>query len=403
MVDIDLPDHDVPTREFVEDLRRRYPVERETDELLLRKVARRTDPPYRRPSLAELSSQLRAMLSEKVGDDFEVVGERWFTGGVSKIQMGFTLRWDDPERGRVEDRMVIRMDPAESLNATSRVREKELLEAFVGTLPVPRVFWIDSDATWFSEPALIYEFVEGVTKPTGATTGQVTGLGTVFGPRLREVLGPQFVHDLARIHTFDYTDKHLPSIDVPREGSTDSALWQLNRARRVWEEDRGEDFPLMEVAANWLERNLPPTDQTSVVHGDYRSGNFLFDEQTGQINAWLDWERGHLGDRHRDLAWTTQLTFGHYGEDGKTYYVCGLVPLDEFYDRYSQASGLSVDTDRLRYYHVLNCYQIVVALLGTAYRVIRLGKSHQGLLLARLKGEVAPVADDLRHLLKEVY
>ena len=403
LLDVDLSEHDVPTPQLVEHLRRRYPVERETDELLLRKVARRADPPYRRPSLAELSGQLRSMLTEKVGTGFEVVDERWFTGGVSKIQMGFTLRWEDPERGRVEDRMVIRMDPAESLNATSRVREMEVLQAFVGTLPVPRTFWIDRDATWFPEPALIYEFVDGVTKPTGATTGQVTGLGTVFGPRLREVLGPQFVQDLARIHTFDYVGKELPSIDVPRDGSTDSALWQLNRARRVWEEDRGEDFPLMEVAANWLERNLPPTDHISVVHGDYRSGNFLFDERSGQINAWLDWERGHLGDRHRDLAWTTQLTFGHYDDDGRTYYVCGLVPLEEFYDRYADASALSVDRDRLRYYQVLNCYQIIVALLGTAYRVIRLGKSHQGLLLARLKGEVAPVADDLRHLLKEVY
>jgi aminoglycoside phosphotransferase (APT) family kinase protein len=41
------------------------------------------------------------------------------------------------------------------------------------------------------------------------------------------------------------------------------------------------------------------------VHGDYRSGNFLLDEGSGRITATLDWESGHLGDRHADLAYCT--------------------------------------------------------------------------------------------------
>ena len=38
---ISLTEHDVPSPAMVEELRRRFPTERETDELLLRKVARR--------------------------------------------------------------------------------------------------------------------------------------------------------------------------------------------------------------------------------------------------------------------------------------------------------------------------------------------------------------------------
>lgn len=398
-----LTERDVPSPDVVAALRQRYPSERETDALLLRKVARRATPGYTRPRLSELTACLRGLLREQVEGEVDISDPRWFTGGVSKIQMGFTLTWDAPGRGRCRDRMVVRMDPAESLNTTSRVREFELLRAFAGVIPVPQTYWVDGDGRHFPEPALVYAFAEGVSKPTGTSSGQVTGLGTVFGPRLRELLAPQFMDHLVRIHTFDPAHATLTSLDQPRPGSADAALWQLNRARRVWEEDRGEDYALVEVAANWLERNLPPVDRLSIVHGDFRSGNFLFDEATGVINAWLDWERGHLGDRHRDLAWTTQLTFGHFdtGSDRSRYLVCGLIPLDEFYDRYSEASGLSVDPGRLRYYQILNCYQIIVALLGTAYRVVRLGKSHQGLLLARLKGEVAPVAEDLQRLLTE--
>lgn len=156
----------------------------------------------------------------------------------------------------------------------------------------------------------------------------------------------------------------------------------------------------MDLAAEWLRANLPALDHISLVHGDYRSGNFLFDEETGRINAWLDWERAHLGDRHRDLAWTTQMSFGHYSEDGSRYLVCGLIPLDEFYDRYSAASGLSVDPARLDYYRILNCFQIIASVTATATRVARLGKSHQDVLLTRVKGMEPVTAAELLRLLK---
>ena len=92
---------------------------------------------------------------------------------------------------------------------------------------------------------------------------------------------------------------------------------------------------------------------------------------------------------------------GHVGEDGKTSYVCGLVPLDEFYRRYEDTSGLAVDPERLMYYQILNGYQILVSAVATGYRVARLGKSHQDVMLARVKGIAPSVAHDLTRLLKE--
>lgn len=390
---------DAPPRSFIDAMRSRFQTERETDELLVRKLERRGGPAYQRLGLDQLSECLHGLLSRRIEGPFEVTDRTWFTGGVSKIQMGFTLSWNDSRRGPSRDRLVVRMDPSESLNTTSRRREFELLQLFDGIVPVPKVFWLDGDATWFPEPALIYAYVPGVTKPKQTETGKVSGLGTVFGARLRKLLAPQFMKHLAAIHTLDVSGRNFETMDVPEVGSTQGARWQLDRALRVWEEDRGEDYPLMEVASNWLQRNLPPLDHVSVVHGDFRSGNFLFDEASGQINAWLDWERGHLGDRHRDLAWLTQAAMGHY-EDG-TYYVCGLVPMEEFFDRYEQASGLKVDHQRLDYYRILNGFQILVSTIATNYRVARLGKSHQDILLARVRGLAPSVALDLARMLKE--
>lgn len=397
--DFDLRDH--PTQAFIDDMRRRFPTERETDELLVRKLQRRSGPAYRQITFEDLLRRLHAMLSDVITGAFEVREPKWLTGGASKVQLAFILDWDAPGRGRSSDRLVIRMDPSEASNTTSRVREAELLAAFEGLLAVPKVFWVDRDGRWFPEPAIIYSFVPGVAKPSKGKSGQVVGLGTNFGPKLREELAPQFLRDLAVIHTADPAKMRFTSMDMPPVGTTDCARLQLNRALRVWEEDRGEDYPLMDVAANWLERNLPGVDRISVVHGDFRSGNFLFDEASGRITAWLDWERGHLGDRHRDLAWMTQREKGHVAEDGKTYLVCGLIPMQEFFDRYEQVSGLSVDPVRLRWYQVLNCFQVVTTTMATMYRVAKLGKSHQDILLARLKA-IAPIgAHEMLELLQE--
>ena len=158
----------------------------------------------------------------------------------------------------------------------------------------------------------------------------------------------------------------------------------------------------MEVAANWLERNLPILDQISVVHGDYRSGNFLFDEDSAGITAILDWERGYLGDRHRDLAWTTAENYGHWSEDGKTFLASGIAPAKELLERYERVSGLSVDAKRLNYYRLFNCYQIAVTALGSSYRVVHLGKTHQDVLIAWIEAAAFGAMEELRREMEMV-
>src|SRR5690606_24212061 len=120
-----------------------------------------------------------------------------------------------------------------------------LIRAFEGIVPVPKVFWLDANADWFPEPAIIYSYVPGATKQRDLGAGRVIGLGTMFSADMRERLAPQFLEHLAAIHTADTGRMSFTSMDRPQVGTTQSARWQLNRARRVWEEDRGEEFPLM--------------------------------------------------------------------------------------------------------------------------------------------------------------
>lgn len=390
-----------PPAALVADLKARFPMDRELERMLDRKLEHRAGRAYEHITLGEFAACLDRLLVDQVPGDHEITGARWFAGGASKLQLGCDLTWDDPERGRVTDAVVVRMDPAESLNATSRRQEVEVLRAVEGHLPVPHVFWLDEDARWFPQPAMVYSYVSGVTKPELTSTGAVSGLGTDFGPALRGPLGEQFVAHLARLHTLDVADLELPSLDHPEPGSTDAPRWKLNQYRRVWEEDRGEDFPLVDAAASWLARHLPEVDRVSLLHGDYRSGNFLFDEADQRVTAWLDWEYTHLGDRHRDLAWVTDATFGHADADTGDYLVSGLFTEADFLARYEAASGLDVDPERLHFYKVANTHQLLVAVLATAYRIAGLGKTHQDVLLSWVVGMVPTLSAQLVGLLEE--
>ena len=93
---------------------------------------------------------------------------------------------------------------------------------------------------------------------------------------------------------------------------------------------------------------MPP--RRTVVHGDYRIGNFL--EEDKKITAILDWELTHLGDPHEDLAWALMPTFN---AGSRKFY--GVIERDEFIERYQNASGIAVSLKSLAFYEAYALYQ----------------------------------------------
>lgn len=393
-------DKDRPTAEWIASLRQRFVTEKEIDHILTRKLARRAGPGYSPIPLEQLVAGVKALLLAEIGDRFEIKDARWLSGGASKLQMAFALEWHRPGVGFEKTAMVLRMEPSESIVETSRLREFQLIKAFEGIVPVPPVFWCDADGKYLPYPALIYGFAPGVTKPSDASSG-VSGLGTKLPQAVRERLAPQFVEHLAAIHRRAIGTAGLTAFDVPETGTTQCAEWGVNWWDRVWEEDSDEDVPMIRATSAWLHRNLPVLDQPSIVHSDYRTGNFLYTEHDLQISAWLDWELGRIGDRHQDLAWTTSSAFGSYAEDGKTLLVCGLIPEAEFLAAYEKASGLKVDARIMHWYKVYNNYSIAVLILATGYRAARNGKTHQDVLVTWLIGIGYMLLDEIRGLIEK--
>lgn len=344
--------------------------------VLVAKMRRRSAVAYRPRSETDVVPLLQAFVHMQAGfAQHKVANVARLAGGASKEQFRFDISAPDGH----SERLVLRMDPPESVVETSRVREFQALRAFEEIVPVPRAIWMDADGDHFGTPAMITSFVRGVTKPSGAPGGNVSGLGINLGAEWRDVLAQPFMRHLVAIHGFDWSKANMDSYAIPDADPHQAARRQIDWWTRVWLEDAVDPDPLFPAVEGWLRDNMPSCSDFVFCHSDYRSGNYLIDEERRTISAVLDWELAHLGDFHDDVAWVTCKVFGHLDERGR-FLVSGLMQRQQFLDRYMQMSGRSIDRRILHFYEVLNSYKVCVIMLATAYRTAVEAHNHQNVL-----------------------
>lgn len=339
--------------------------------LLDERLTRDLSKPYAIKSAQEVSGLLDAFFAiERPGAVVSDVAR--LGGGSSKEQFLFTLT----DGQGVPTRYVLRMDPALSALETDRRREFEMIAAMQGHVPVASPAWLDADGERFGQPSAIFAFVGGVTRPGDFDAAHSTIMGPSLGERLRSRLADQYVETLARIHGFDWRSADLPSFSAPLADPKQAARWQVDWWTRVWRDDDMVHLPLRAAAENWLRANLPDCTDPVVVHGDYRSGNYLFDDASGDFVAILDWELCHLGDFHEDLGMATPAVFGARDPDG-VFRAGGLLTRDELIARYEQVSGRTVDPRALHFYEVLACYKCAAICGAAAPKAVQAMQNHQ--------------------------
>ena len=372
-------------------------IEPRVREILDRTVRDRATGPYR----AKTAAQVVAILERYFANTEALTGiaindVSRMAGGASKEQFAFTLRHSGDSAGT---RLVLRMDPLEGITQTCRGRESQLHIAMRGVVPVAGIRSFDADGDLLGQPGMIMEFVGGVTQPSDVSSVGVTGIGSRFDDWIPK-LAPQFVDAYIKVHGFDFSQADLSYFDVPRPGTTDAAIWQVNWWSRLCWNALVEPVPVMTLAERWLRENAPVCDKPVIVHGDLRMGNFMFEEPSGKFTAILDWELGHIGDFHEDIAWVIQKLFGVWRDDG-VFLVCGLLPRDEFLAAYQAQSGNVIDPAKLRYYEILNAYKCAVMDLAQAIRAAKESNNHQDLVLTMLASAGAVFLDQIVRLLRE--
>lgn len=264
------------------------------------------------------------------------------TGGASRQTYRFTLTWTEAGEARRRG-LILRRDPADSLIDTERRVEFEAYRAFHRTeVPVPEMLWLEEGDAALGSPFFVAEEIAGFQAGTGPLWSEpyLQSLPTL-GRRKWTILG--------QIARADPAAVGLAAVLPVTEAET---VWrrELDHWEAVLDADETEPLPVIRAAIRWLRANPPPPAQkVAVVHGDYRTGNFLYDTEGG-IHGVLDWEMCHLGDPLEDLGWSFNpvWSFGQ-GKPG------GLLPREEAIAAWEAASGLTAAPDALKWWELFAC------------------------------------------------
>jgi aminoglycoside phosphotransferase (APT) family kinase protein len=295
----------------------------------------------------------------------EVTGVTRLSGGASRQ----SFRVDCDTGAGHRSFVVQRVRPQGITSGIAREADAVRAAADAG-VPVPQVIVATDDAQVLGGPAMVVEFLPGETLARLLLRDERFATARLRLPR-------QAAAALAAVHRMD--DPGLRSEDPV------ATLEMLHRSM-------GRAQPVFEFALRWLAANRPTPPATPVVvHGDFRLGNLLTDDQG--LVAVLDWELAHLGDPVEDLAWACVKAW-RFGSELPALGLCGV---DTWVDAYAAAGGKRPDTDHLRWWLVYGTLRwgVICELQAAAH----LSGAVDSIELAMLGRRVAETEHDLLDLL----
>lgn len=299
--------------------------------------------------------------------------------------------------------VVLRRPPVGQVAATAHDmgREQRVIAALAGTpVPVPRVLAVSAGGPPVDAPCFVMELVEGIV-PLGELPD-----GWAETEPARARMAQALVDVLVALHALDPA-----AVGLGDFGRPDGFMArQVRRWGAQWEAARGAGAaaPATEEQLTRLSRRLaeavPPAQRASIVHGDYRIDNCLFDAaDPGRIRAVLDWEMSTLGDPMADLG--LLLVYWHQDDELPIWraaqHLASPTALPGFPTRrevaaaYARGSGL--DLSPLDWYVGFGAFKLAVVLAGILARVA--AGAVPASAAAGLEGSVDPIVALGHHVL----
>jgi aminoglycoside phosphotransferase (APT) family kinase protein len=332
-------------------------------------VAENTDPGTTDQHPGADPAAVGAWLSDRLGED------AWRDCTLTSLGAGrsnLTYRV-----GSAAGSVVLRRPPVGEVAATAHDmgRERRVISALAPTtVPVPRVLaWSDGGPP-VDAPCYVMELVDGVV-PLGELTG-----GWAASEQDRARAGGAFVDVLVALHAVDPAEIGLADFGRPegfmgRQVRRWGTQWQAARADGLAAVTPEAEAELTRLSDR-LAATLPTTQRHTIVHGDYRLDNCVFDrEDPGRIRAVLDWELSALGDPLADVG--LALVYWYQADETPVWRAAQHLPVPtrlpgfprraEVAAAYAKGSGL--DLEPLPWYVAFGAFKLAVVMAGILARV----------------------------------
>ncbi len=282
------------------------------------------------PSLTDLAQRLAAFLTAQVPEatDIRIDDLTPVSGGNARKAFSFNLILGEKD-GHLDIPCIMLMQAEAGQLESDLTAEFRVIDALKNTgVPAPQAFWIDEDGGSMGAPTIIMERVAGVT--------DILALRAPEPADRNRAVALEFADAAAKLHAVDIGGMGFLHSTTQETAATEQiALWEAQFLKH-----RMEPHPAIAFAFQWLRAHQPVAERISLVHGDYRFGNFLFEGK--RITALLDWEMAHLGDPVEDIAWAYRALWTPEMH----------LPLEAFIARYEAAGGPNVKPENLLFYRL---------------------------------------------------
>ncbi len=300
---------------------------------------------------AEFEQKLAAIVQREIARCTGLTSVERLSGGASQETYRLTLASTEGERAVCMRRAPgggVATDATEVRVAPGLATEAQLMAcARDAGVPEPEVYYVLQESDGLGE-GFIMEWLDGET--LGARIVKLPELDAIR-PSLAHACG----EIMARIHSID-----LDATGLRDKLETAPPEFFVNQ---TWERYKLLETPqpMIDYAGRWLMDHLPKDYESTLVHNDFRNGNFMV--TSDGINAVLDWEIAHIGDPMRDLGWIctnswrfgrTELPVGGFGE------------YEDLFAGYEAVSGRKVDPEHVKFWEVFGSFWWAVGCLGMA-------------------------------------
>ena len=172
-------------------------------------------------------------------------------------------------------------------------REFRVMQALHGAgFPVPRQIVLCTDESVIGRAFFLMECVEGRVLWEQSLPGMSKEERGAIYDEMNRVIG--------QLHTIDYAAIGLA--DYGKPGNYFAR--QIERWTKQYQASSTETIEAMDRLIEWLPQNIPPGEDTAIVHGDFRLDNIIFHPTEPRILAVLDWELSPWATRWRTFPTT---------------------------------------------------------------------------------------------------
>ena len=239
-------------------------------------------------------------------------------------------------------------------------REFHVMRALASQgIPVPWTLLLVEDEGVIGRAFYVMEHVEGRIFWEQSLPGASVAERTAIYDEMNRII--------ARLHT----------VDIERAGLSDYGKTgnyfarQIGRWSRQYRASETAKVDAMNRLIDWLPEHIPASDETTIVHGDYRMDNLVFHPTEPRIVAILDWELSTLGHPLADFSYhcmSWHIAPGAFrGIAGLDHAALGIPSEDEYIRCYSERTARG-PIDHWNFYLAYNLFRIAAILQGVYKR-----------------------------------